>query len=189
MSSAPPPSGSRPLAAELIRLAGNRARILHQVVGDRASARQGGLEPPASTSAVGPDPAADPATDVDVVRVDPVDSMYPIIDDPELPPPTLTNTNLRHYLAAAMETQPGFGAADQPTTGGVRSRLRRMIGAPRQAEFNAAVLHVLHQLDHRGRQQERRIVTLEARLAAARRPADAVSAPPGDDGAVVGDLR
>ncbi|MEO0605511.1 MAG: hypothetical protein AAF211_29035, partial [Myxococcota bacterium] len=43
---------------------------------------------------------------VDVGRAS---SMFTPVGDPELPSPARTNTTLHHYLAAAMETQPGFG--------------------------------------------------------------------------------
>lgn len=158
MSLASPPAGNRQHAMELMRLAGRRARVAQEAV--RADE---GPEPAveAADDPEGPDAADAP------INLDRVASMYAPVADPELPSPARTNTNLRHYLAAAMETQPGFGA---PPAGGPRwrSRLRRLAGGPpRQADYNAAVLHVLHQLDHRSRVQEERIITLEARLAAA----------------------
>lgn len=137
---------------------------MHQIVGDEGGPEEESAPPEPTDPGDGqPD---------GVVRVASSHSLYPLHEDPELPPSTLTNTNLHHYLAMAMETQPGFGGGEATERPPLRSRLRRMIGAPRQAEFNAAVLHVLHQFDHRSRMQEHRIVTLEARLAAAERRRD-----------------
>lgn len=175
MSIASPPSGNRQHAMELIRLAGRRARLAQDAVRAedqppapvvRGADADADAEPTATATDAAP-PEAD-AVDVEMsIHLESVASMYAPVTDPDLPSPARTNTNLRHYLAAAMDTQPGFGA---PPSGGPRwrSRLRRLAGGPpRQDDYNAAVLHVLHQLDHRTRMQEQRITALEARLAVA----------------------
>ncbi len=150
---------------ELMRLAGRRARVAQ----DAVRAEEALEAADAHGIGVGRDAAPDDGSrgGETSILLDTAASLYPPVADPDLPSPARTNTNLRHYLAEAMETQPGFGApaAVEPRW---RSRLRRLVGGPpRQSDYNAAVLHVLHQLDHRSQVQERRIMTLEARLAAA----------------------
>ncbi|MEM8925751.1 MAG: hypothetical protein AAGD35_19790 [Actinomycetota bacterium] len=163
MTLASPPSDDEALAVEAIRMAGQRARIAQRVAGATAAAPEA---PPAPEPADGGVDRIGPLG-VDTVTVDHVDSVYAGDVGPELPPATVTNRNLRHYLATAMETQPGF--ANHQARQGVRTRLRRLLGPAGQGDYNAAVLHVLHQLDHRTRSQEHRIAVLEARLAEANR--------------------
>lgn len=80
-------------------------------------------------------------------------------EEPDLPNPIVTDANLRHYLEQAAQHQ---GLSD-----GRRGRLKPL--GLNQTLYNAAVVHALHQLDHRTRLQQRTISRLEAELADARR--------------------
>jgi type V secretory pathway adhesin AidA len=75
-------------------------------------------------------------------------------EEPDFPNPIVTDANFRHYL-------------DQATAHQGPGRIK--IGSGDQAHYNAAVVHALHQLDHRTRLQQRTITRLEAELADARR--------------------
>jgi uncharacterized protein YjbI with pentapeptide repeats len=85
----------------------------------------------------------------------------------ELPNPIVTDANLRHYLDQATRFQ---GDASPPTAGGRRARLIA-VGPRRldQTRYNTAMVHAIHQLDHRTRLQQRTIARLEAELADTRR--------------------
>lgn len=142
---------------ETIKLTAQRAQAAQRAICKRSAAQ--------------PSPAAIGSGDEeqDRIRLDHLDSIYVGAEELGLPSPSVTNTNLHHYLLTASATQPQFAAA---TPRGWRSRLRRLLAPAQQEEFNAAVLHALHQLDHRTRVQEHVIVQLEARLADACRSAD-----------------
>jgi hypothetical protein len=81
-------------------------------------------------------------------------------DGPDLPNPFVTDANLRHYLDLA-------GAHQGAATGLLR--MVKALGRGDQARYNAAIVHALHQLDHRTRYQQKTITRLEAELASARR--------------------
>lgn len=82
------------------------------------------------------------------------------VDHPDpLPHPLVTDANFAHYLAQAATSHTGLQAratspqaALSPTTA-------------HQANLGDALIHCLHQLDHRTKRQDRRIRELEAELA------------------------
>jgi hypothetical protein len=81
------------------------------------------------------------------------------VDEPDLPNPFVTDANFRHYLDQATANQGGSGLI----------RALKLLLRGDQALYNAAIVHALHQLDHRSRSQQRTITRLEAELASARR--------------------
>lgn len=152
------------------------------------------IDPVATESVARPDPEAGSAPDLDPqpepepdsdLHADPSPESVPIdpleAEDPgaielaarqgeeqehqALPNPIVTDANLRHYMDLAGGNQ---GNPDRVAT----SRLwRRVFGDrhPAQLSYNGAILHALHQLDHRTRLQQRTITRLEAELAETRR--------------------
>lgn len=80
--------------------------------------------------------------------------------DSGLPHPLTTDRNIGIHLDRATEAQQLL--ADNGRDGGITT-----IGVARrlQAKLNEAVIHCIHQLDHRDRQQRARIDELEAALA------------------------
>lgn len=83
----------------------------------------------------------------------------------QLPHPLRTDGHLHHYLEQATVLADPHGP-------GLKGRLWRALSPSpwrRQAGFNAALVHALHQLDHRGRHQQNAIARLEAETAALRR--------------------
>lgn len=156
VTSAPPPDGGLVLL-ETIKLTAQRAQAAQRAIRNR-SPRQ-------------PRPVMTGSGDEeqDRIRLEHLDSIYVGAEELGLPSPSVTNTNLHHYLLTASATQPRFSAT---ASRGWRSRLRRLLASAQQEEFNTAVLHALHQLDHRTKVQEHVIVQLEARLADACRSAD-----------------
>lgn len=98
-----------------------------------------------------------------------LDRSPPEADDPgerDLPNPIVTDANLRHYLEDATAHADDLVAAGGALGRAVRHRLP---GQADQAAYNAAIVHALHQLDHRTKLQQRTIARLEAELADARR--------------------
>lgn len=174
---APPPDDELVLL-ETIRLTAQRARAAQRVIrqsGGRLAAR---LDLELESSRISSDGGSPDGDDVDLdehdidrIRCEPMDSIYVGAEELDLPAPSVTNTNLHHYLTAAGKVQPGFYGGPRR----LRSRLRAMFRRRRQDDFNTAVLHALHQLDHRTRVQSHVIVQLEAKLAEVLRRADCES--------------
>ena len=81
-------------------------------------------------------------------------------DEADLPNPFVTDANFSHYLDQA--------TVHQGRAAGLVRALRQL-GRGDQARYNAAIVHALHQLDHRTRSQQRTITRLEAELARAHR--------------------
>jgi hypothetical protein len=117
------------------------------------------------------DPALDAALDADPgLGTGP--GAVPRSEVAPLPHPMRTTAKLGHYLEVATAERPG----DQPPVS-VSGRLGSRLGlAGRQVRFNAAVIEVLHQLDHRTQAQARIIAALEAELIEARRAIAALEA-------------
>lgn len=84
------------------------------------------------------------------------------VPDP-LPHPLVTDTNFSHYLDQATNSQAGL----QATASSPQAVLSPTV--VRQANLGEALIHCLHQLDHRTKAQERRVRELEAELAEANR--------------------
>ncbi|MEM7323128.1 MAG: hypothetical protein AAF531_08580 [Actinomycetota bacterium] len=82
----------------------------------------------------------------------------------QLPHPLVTDRNLGHYLDHASHSHTRLRAA---TSGPARTVLQP--AAVHQANLAEAMIHCLHQLDHRTQQQDQRIRELEADLAEAHR--------------------
>jgi hypothetical protein len=98
------------------------------------------------------DPGIDPAIDL-------------ATPEAELPNPLVTDGLLRHFMEQATLYQGGGRA-------GLRGLPERLISSPRWrrlSRFNSAIVHALHQLDHRTRLHERSLAELEAETAAIRR--------------------
>ncbi len=84
---------------------------------------------------------------------------------PALPHPFETDAILAERLQRATELARGR------TGSGWAARLERLVAArllPGQLAFNEQLLHALHQLDHRDRQQREEIADLQQQLAALR---------------------
>jgi hypothetical protein len=80
-----------------------------------------------------------------------------------LPHPLVTDTNFSHYLDQATNSQ----ASLQATASAPHAVLSPT--AARQANLGEALIHCLHQLDHRTKAHDRRVRELEAELAEANR--------------------
>ncbi|MEZ5379873.1 MAG: hypothetical protein R2733_25485 [Acidimicrobiales bacterium] len=91
-------------------------------------------------------------------------------EDTGLPHPFETDRNLVTYLSAAELASTGGGVA-----GPVGRIGRRMLAwlLPSQIAYNQALVDVIHQLDHRDRQQREEIANLQQKVAAL---ADAIDA-------------
>ena len=83
---------------------------------------------------------------------------------PEIPHPFETDRNLSAHLTAATVAADGGGAGWKARIG--RQILRRLL--PAQLAYNAAIVDVIHQLDHRDRQQREEIADLHQQIAALR---------------------
>ncbi len=84
-------------------------------------------------------------------------------EGPGLPHPFETDRNLGRFLSTAAVTAGGGGPS------GWRGRIGRQILErllPSQVAFNEALVNIIHQLDHRDRQQREEIADLQQRLAA-----------------------
>lgn len=161
----PPPYSSRELTLRAISLTFQRARaVQRELSGSPAWMLP---EPPNDPDADSSRPDADiddspPRPDGNGGQPGPPDMSLDESEEPDLPNPLVTDSNFRHYLDQA--------TAHQGRIGGGPLGLGRMASlASNQALFNAAIVHALHQLDHRTRLQQRTITRLEAELAAAHR--------------------
>lgn len=89
---------------------------------------------------------------------------------PALPHPYETDANLAAHLSIAT------AAATGGRQGGWRGRLERQVRnrvLPSQQSFDAALIDIIHQLDHRDRQQREEIADLHQQLAELRSRIDA----------------
>ncbi len=83
---------------------------------------------------------------------------------PEIPHPFETDRNLSAHLTAATVAATGGGAGWRTRVG--QLILRQLL--PSQLAFNEAMVDVIHQLDHRDRQQREEIADLHQQIAALR---------------------
>ncbi|MEM7274716.1 MAG: hypothetical protein AAF547_16650 [Actinomycetota bacterium] len=140
----------------------NGAQILYQAVRRPLDRRIGAAAP----DRAGPQPPTDRSTTlaiIDELTERAGDALRDHDDLGGLPHPTVTTATLNHHLAAAADRSE---AVDQ-RAGGSRRIVDPIVGI--QAALNDALIHCVHQLDHRSRLQDRRLTELEARLAEADR--------------------
>jgi hypothetical protein len=166
----PKPFSDRELTLKAITLSFQRARAAQrQLTGPQAGSQE-------ATVAVADWPAGAPG--VIGIEDDVIDTAGSADDEQgeaALPNPIVTDAYLRHYLEQATLYQ---GSLAEPTDAERRSRL---FAGPRrsgsdQVRYNIAVVHAIHQLDHRTRLQQQTISELEAELADTRRALVAVEA-------------
>lgn len=119
-----------------------------------------------SVPAPGPDQLDERATTMAAITVltdRAVESLRPLEHSDPLPHPLTTDTNFGHYLDQATGSHAGLRAK----ASGPQAVLSP--SAALQANLGEALIHCLHQLDHRTKTQDRRIRELEAELAEANR--------------------
>ncbi len=109
------------------------------------------------------DERATTMTAISVLTDRAVESLRPLDHPDPLPHPLTTDTNFGHYLDQATGAQAGLKAK----ASGPQAVLSP--SAALQANLGEALIHCLHQLDHRTKAQDRRIRELEAELAEANR--------------------
>ncbi len=165
----PRPPSDRDLTLTAISLTFQRARAVQRKLsgppawgdhgGDGSGAGDGGRAATEADADIddSPSPGGRSAEPIDLRAMELDDDGA---DDPELPNPLVTDANLRHFMDTATANQGPMEAQ-----GLRRFKPRRN----QQARYNAAIVHALHQLDHRTRLQQRTITRLEAELADARR--------------------
>ncbi len=144
----------RALTMAAIRAAVQRAADTQRAIVARAAAGPSGERDELEVPTISADPLdADLDLDLDL--------------DGELPNPLITDANLHHHLQRA--TAHEDPTARRPGIRGLIGWARDRLAARRQGAYNRAMVHALHQLDHRTRHQQRTIARLEAELAEARR--------------------
>ena len=164
MSLSPRHLSDRELTLRAIRLTFQRAATAQR---ELTGAPAAGIERPGSVE-VGL--AELDRADLDLADLD----LAKLGEEARLPNPMVTDTNLDHYLQQATLHQGVPGGA---SGGGRWSRLlSSLAGFRHQTRYNAAILHAMHQLDHRTQCQQRTIARLEAELADTRRALAAIEA-------------
>lgn len=164
--SAPRTYTDRELTLRAISLTFQRARAAQREIGPGEGRPSAGRLPRSDGDGDGDDVSDSDSDGSDDASLD---RSPPEADDPEerdLPNPIVTDANLRHYLEDATAHADELVAAGGALGRAVRHRLP---GQADQAAYNAAIVHALHQLDHRTKLQQRTIARLEAELADARR--------------------